>query len=137
MIDRIAVGGGPGGRSVGLVEAVLEDRGDRSVGGGADVDAALARNGDRKSNEHLRAGTLIRLTARVDNAGNLHPLRIERAENEQRRDKVGEASGEASRDDDTSESRDDDSDARDDSTIRQDSDDVSKDDDRTSSSDDD
>lgn len=53
--------------------------------GRSDVDAALAQRGDQIDSKRLSVGTLIRMTARMDSEGKLHPIRIERAENEQRK----------------------------------------------------
>jgi hypothetical protein len=45
----------------------------------ADVDAALASQRELGSDDRLSVGALIRVTARLDASGKLHPLRIERA----------------------------------------------------------
>jgi hypothetical protein len=45
-----------------------------------DIDKVLADREDRRGDERLEAGALIRITARVDRDGTLHPTRIERAE---------------------------------------------------------
>ena len=61
--------------------------------GRSDVDAALAQRGDQEDSKRMSVGTLIRMTARIDAEGKLHPIRIERAENELRNELDGESRG--------------------------------------------
>lgn len=65
-------------------QVVIETRVQQRTGntirtGRADVDAALASRRELGSDDRLGEGTLIRVTARLDDSGKLHPLRIERA----------------------------------------------------------
>jgi hypothetical protein len=65
-------------------QVVIETRVQQRVGnairtGRADVDAALASQRELGSDDRLSVGALIRVTARLDASGKLHPLRIERA----------------------------------------------------------
>ncbi|MDO8958577.1 MAG: DUF5666 domain-containing protein [Rhodocyclaceae bacterium] len=63
-----------------VIETRVQQRAGNAIRTGrADVDAALANQRELGGDDRLSAGTLIRVTARLDDSGKLHPLRIERA----------------------------------------------------------
>ena len=83
-----------------LETRIRQREGNQIRTGRGDVDAMLAARPAHREDEAWQAGALIRVTARVEADGKLHPLRIEQAPRERRETRSGSATESERRDTD-------------------------------------